>query len=62
MPDLNKVLARPSPKIGFGKKNRFELLFKEKEWRQNPGPGSYYMENSATTILSPTLKEKGGIT
>ena len=61
MPDLNKVLARPSPKIGFGKKNRFELLFKEKEWLQNPGPG-YYMENLATTILSPTLKEKGGKT
>jgi len=50
--DMKKILARPSPKVIIGNASRFDLVFKERQWRQNPGPGSYYQESGAGVYLS----------
>jgi len=50
-------MPRQSPKIQIGKQGRFQLLFNERTWRENPGPGDYCSSaasskkgrNSATT-------------
>ena len=47
VPDLSKFMVRPAPKINFGNSNRFDLIFKERQWRQNPGPGTYYKDKDS---------------
>lgn len=34
-------MPRPAPRIKIGSSPRFKLIFQERQWRQNPGPGSY---------------------
>ena len=52
-PDMKKILARPSPKIVFGNASRFELIFKERQWRQNPGPGQHFKESGTGVYKTP---------
>ena len=54
--DLKKIMARSSPRVQIGKQGRFDLIFQEKQWRRNPGPGAYNLREAQTTEQSPESK------
>ena len=56
---MAKILARPSPKIVIGNATRFDLVFKERQWRLNPGPGAYHTDNGTGVYMSSAAKKSG---
>lgn len=57
LPNTKKFMVRSPVNINFGNQGRFELLFKERQWRQNPGPGTYHEESPRGSIQN-TFRKK----